>query len=933
MILAVTLAFVVAATIVLAAWRRLGRMIFAVALAPLVFAFVAIAVQVPSVLDQDVPEARWQWVSQLSMSVSFRLDGVAVAMGLLVTGIGLVVVVYAWDYFHHDPSPDRVARFAGFFTLFAGAMLGLVLAGDVWTLFVGWELTSVLSFLLIGLDDHLASARTAALRALLVTGAGGLAMLGGLICLVHEARTSDLQTLLERAPTSTTAQVGLVLVLVGAFAKSAQFPLHFWLPGAMAAPTPVSAFLHSATMVKAGVVVVARFAPAFATVVWWRPTLLAVGGTTMLLGGVAALRRNDAKQSLAFGTVSQLGFLVVLFGLGEPQVTAAGVAWLAAHALFKSGLFLTIGAVEHATGSRDLRRLSGVGRSLPILAVASGLCTLSMIGLPPLLGFAAKESALASLIDTDTGWSRVGLLIVIVGSILTAAYSFRLWWAMFATKRPVSTGAQADDGRAHVHHPPNWGLTGPVCLLAAVSLAAGIVATPLASRLTVAADSLDQAAHLHLGLWSGLHLPLLYSALIVGIGLVLGVAVLRRPLPAASGATYGERAYGRTYTGLLDGARRVTAVSQSGSLPGYVAVIFSVIVLVTGIALARGAGADVHGAVLADSAMQAVVALLAVAISIAVVVARRRFVSVLLLGGVGQALTVIFLMYGAPDLALTQFMIETMTIVAFVLVLRHLPRDFAKPPSWAPRLLRIGVAVASGVAVAWFALAAGSTDRPTDVATAMEQLSLPAAGGRNVVNVAVVDFRGVDTMFEITVFGIAALGVANLVRAATRTVGAPRPSRLARIGAHSMVFVQVTRMIFHVTLLVSVYVALRGHNAPGGGFAGGLIAASAFVFRLLAGGGSDDRTRVAKVPPVALIGVGMLLAIGSGLTALALGNEFLETAIVHVHVPLVGDVKLVSAAVFDFGVYLLVIGVTITMLNSLASRTHAGGGLADAGGG
>jgi len=308
-----------------------------------------------------------------------------------------------------------------------------------------------------------------------------------------------------------------------------------------------------------------------------------------------------------------------------------------------------------------------------------------------------------------------------------------------------------------------------------------------------------------------------------------------------------------------------------------------------------------------------------------VVASRRRFVSVLLLGGVGQVLTVLFLMYGAPDLALTQFMIETMGIVAFVLVLRHLPRDFSPAPSWAPRALRVGIAVAAGVAVAWFAFVAGSVDRPADVRETMEQLSLPAAGGRNVVNVAVIDFRGVDTMFEITVFGTAALGVANLVGAAARQTGRRRPGRAARIGAQSMIFEQVIRMIFHVTLLVSVYVALRGHNAPGGGFAGGLIAGAAFVFRILAGGPAMERPWIARLSPVLLIAVGILLAVGSGVAALVAGREFLETAIVHAHLPWIGDVKLVSAAIFDFGVYLLVIGVVVIVLGNLAARTHAAG--------
>ncbi|MEO6123446.1 MAG: hydrogen gas-evolving membrane-bound hydrogenase subunit E [Ilumatobacteraceae bacterium] len=927
MIAVLVLAHFVAGSVVLVAGRTLRRWIFAVAIAPVLGALITVATLVPGVLDGDVGFHRYRWIDGLSLAVTIRLDGFATVMALVVAGIGAAVLVYAWSYFSHDESPARVVRFAGFFTLFAGAMLGLVVAGDVWTLFVCWELTSVLSFVLIGLDDHLPSARIAAQRALLVTGAGGLVMLGGIVCLVHASGTADLEHLFAIAPTSATAQVGLVMILIGAFAKSAQVPFHFWLPGAMAAPTPVSAFLHSATMVKAGVVVVARFAPAFASIGWWRPLLVIVGGSTMLVGGVAALRRDDAKQSLAFGTVSQLGFLVVLFGIGEPAATAAGVAMLVAHALFKSGLFLAIGAVEHATGSRDLRRLSGVGRSLPHLAVAAGLCTLSMIGLPPLIGFVGKESALAALAEGER-WSIVALVVVVVGSILTTAYSVRLFWAMFATKR--SKVDQSENHFARIHHPPNVALTAPITVLALLSLAGGVAASPLGTRLSVAAESLDGAASAHLALWPGIHLPLLLSVLIVVAGAGLALVVLRtqwRPAPPTTrDSTLGERAYGRAYNGLLDGAKRITRVTQSGSLPVYVAVIFAVIVAAIGFALVRGAGGDWGDPVAADSVLQAAVALLAGVMAIAVVAARRRFVSVLLLGGVGQGLTVLFLLYGAPDLALTQFMIETLMIVAFVLVLRHLPTTYSSPPMWAPKALRIALSVAVGVTFAWFALSAGSGDRPTDVTDAVEHLSLPVAGGKNVVNVTIVDFRGVDTMGEITVFAVAALGVANLVTASRRGIGAPvsAATRFSRIGAQSMIFEQVTKMIFHITLLVSAYVALRGHNAPGGGFAGGLIAGAAFVFRLLAGDASN-RQVATRLSPIVLIGTGMLLAIGTGFASLVAGNEFLETNVFDIHLPGVGRIHFPSAAIFDIGVYLLVIGVVIIVLSHLAARTHSAG--------
>jgi multicomponent Na+:H+ antiporter subunit A len=908
----------VAGVAVLTGGRHLGRWIFAVAAAPLVVALASLATEVPDVLDGATPTSHTRWVSALSLTFSFRLDGFAAVMALLVTGIGVVVLVYAWDYFAHESSSGRVIRFAGCFTLFAGSMLGLVVADDLWTLFVFWELTSVMSFLLIGLDDRLPDARASAQQALLVTVAGGLVMFGGFVCLTHEAGTANLQGVLGTDPTSTTFQVGLVLVLVGAFAKSAQVPFHFWLPGAMVAPTPVTAFLHSATMVNAGVLIVARFAPPFAELEWWRPLVVTIGGVTMLVGGVAALRRDDAKQLLAFSTVSQLGLLVVVFGVGEWEATAAGVVLLVAHALFKSGLFLTVGAVEHATGTRDLRRLSAVGRAAPWLAASAALCAGSMIGLPPLLGFLGKESALAALVDGG-GWLTVALVVIVVGSVLTVAYSIRVWWGLFATRR---AGADV----ATVHHPPGRTLVGAVAVLGTASLLGGIAAAADGALLEVAAQSLDDAARLHLALWPGFHVPLLLSFVIVAVGTVVGVAVTRGRRAPAPAMTLGQRVYARAYSGLLEGAQRVTFVTQSGSLPVYLTVVFCVVVVALGVVLAMGAAGGWGDVVVADSALQAAVAVLAIVVALAVVVARRRFVSVLLLGGVGQALTVIFLAYGAPDLALTQFMIETMTIVAFVLVLRHLPREYSAPPSWAPRALRIGLALAVGVTVGWFALAVGSNDRPTDVTDRIEALSLPQAGGKNVVNVTIVDFRGIDTMGEITVFGIAALGVANLVAASRRRGSRVDAQPFARIGAQSMIFEQVTRMIFHVTLLVSLYVMLRGHNAPGGGFAGGLIAGAAFVFRILAGG-SKGRIDIARVPPVALIAVGMVLAIGTGVVALVAGNQFLETAIVHVDLPLIGDVKLVSAAVFDLGVYLLVIGVVVIVLSNLASRTHGGGAM------
>jgi len=907
--------------------RGRGRAQLAVAAAPLVAALAVLGARLPGVVDGDVPTAHVGWVRAIDLGMGVRLDGFAAVVAVLVAGIGALVLWFAAGYLVLDDSA-ATSRFAGELAMFAGVMLGLVLAADVWTLFVFWELTSVLSFLLIGLEDRSPVARAAAQRALLVTAAGGLVMLGGLICLVDAAGSADLATIVARAPTSGVAQVGLVLVLIGACSKSAQVPLHFWLPGAMAAPTPVSAYLHSATMVKAGVLVVAQLAPAFAGLGWWRPALVTVGGLTMLTGGVAALRRDDAKQSLAFGTVSQLGLLTMVFGLGGGETTAAAVVLLVAHALFKSGLFLTIGAVDHLAGSRDLRSLSGVGRQAPLLAAAAAVLTCSMIGVGPVLGFVAKEAVLTALVDGD-GWVTVTLVVVVVGSVLTAAYSTRLWLGLFGTKR-----ARA---RTEIDHAPGRALVGPVVVLAAASLAGGVGVAALRRLFAAAVPGPHGDAHAHLAVIPSLGVPLALSVAIVVVGGVAGWwadrrdTVPDRDAMAMTGATFGERTFARVYSGLLAGAGRLTERTQSGSLPVYLTVVFGTIVLAVAVPL-LAAGASFGHPVVADSALQLVVAVATMVLAVAAARAGRRFVAVLLLGGVGQGLTVLFLMYGAPDLALTQFMIETLSIVAFLLVLRHLPRDFPAPPRSAPLALRLGLALAAGTAFAVIALVAGSGERPTDATDAVEALSLSAAGGRNVVNVTIVDFRGIDTLGEITVFGIAALGVANLITAARRrpadatTADSRSRGGLARIGAESMVFEQVTRAIFHLTLLVSVFVMLRGHNAPGGGFAGGLIAGAAFVFRILAGS-PGGRPVIGRVSPVVFTAVGMLLAVGTGVAPLLAGNEVLESSVFHVDVPFVGDVKLVSAGVFDLGVYVLVIGVVINVLSHLAARTHRSGSL------
>ena len=745
-----------AALTALALGRRLGPRVFLVAaLAPL--ASVAfLAGRAPGVLDGRPLGEALRWAPSLGLVAAVRLDGFSLLVGALVAGIGVLVMVYASAYFHRGPA---VGRAAALLVAFAGAMLGVVLADDLLLLYVFWELTSITSYLLIGIEDEKGSARAAALHALLVTGGGGLAMLGGFVLLGQEAGTYRLSEILAAPPSGGLVAPALALILVGAFTKSAQFPFHGWLPGAMSAPTPISAYLHSATMVKAGVYLVARLAPAFAAgVAFWRPTVVLVGLTTMAVGGWRALREHDLKLLLAYGTVSQLGFMTTLFGVGLPEWTFAGAAILLTHALFKAALFMVVGVVDHQAGTRDLRRLGVLWRALPATAAVAVVAVASMAGLPLLATFPAKELAFEAALHGGLGNLDAVLVVGLVGgSALTAAYAFRFVWGAFVGERGAApTKAQ----------PPAPSLLGPAMVLAALSIALGVAPVLADEVVAPAAQALDvDARGLHLALWHGITTALVASAVAVGLGLVLFLrrhAVVRlqrrmQVLPPASAV------YARAIERLLHGADVVTGFVQNGSLPIYLGVILLTAVTLPGAHLVTGASLPQHW-VAAETPMQALVTVLIVGAAVGTAVAARRFVAVLFLGGVGYGVAVLFVIQGAPDLALTQFLVETLSLVIFVLVLRHLPERFGGSPSPRSNVLRLAVAGVVGVFVTAFALVAAAARTGESVSEEFLARSLPEAGGRNVVNVILVDFRAIDTLGEITVLGVAALGVAALVR-------------------------------------------------------------------------------------------------------------------------------------------------------------------------
>lgn len=754
----------------------LGRRVFAlIALAPMA-TLVWAGVYTPRILDGDIPSGSLDWVPGLGLSISVRVDAFSLLMVWLIAAIGLLVCVYGAGYF--GASTPRLGGFAGSLTAFAGSMVGLVVADDLFALFLFWELTSVTSFLLIGFNHHDAVARASALQAFLITVAGGLTMLGGFVILSVEAGTSSLSEILADPPGGPAVTVALVLVVIGAATKSAQFPFHFWLPAAMAAPTPVSAFLHSATMVNAGVYLVARFSPTFASESIWRPMVISIGIASMLVGAVIAMRRSDLKQILAYGTISQLGLMFVLFGFGDSALTTAGVAILVAHALYKAAMFMMSGIIDHQTGTRDIGVLSGLGRALPALAIVSALAAASMAGIPPLLGFAAKELAVAAILDLDGLWMVVIISAVVAGSILTVAYSGRVVLGAFATKPDVA-GVEST--------PPSSVFFTPLLVLAGASLLFGLMPMLINPLLDAASAGLiEGGGKKHLALWPGFNSALLVSLLILAAGILLVVLrarvdVFTKRLPRV---VSGERLFGSAVTGLLRFSERVTSVVQSGSLPTYLAVIMLTAAVVPGTVLV-GAARWPDGIALSDGPIQAGAAIAIIVAAATAVLAPERINAIVALGAVGLGVAVIFIIEGGPDLALTQLLVETVVVVAFALTFRHLPQWFRRRLV-QPRFRRVRtatklvVAGTVGTVVTVFALTTVAVSTGNSSKDAYLELAPTEAGGNNVVNTILVDFRALDTLGEITVLMVAALGVLALVRAARADDAEEAPDHSAR---------------------------------------------------------------------------------------------------------------------------------------------------------
>jgi multicomponent K+:H+ antiporter subunit A len=892
-----------------------------------------LAALAPQVFAGEVLRWSVEWLPALDLRLGFRLDGLAFMFALLVLGIGALVVLYAAYYL--DPK-DPPARFFSFFLLFMGAMLGVVLADNLILLVVFWELTSLSSFLLIGYWHADANkgqeARQGARMALTITGAGGLCLLAGALLIGHIVGSTDLDTVLASGDlirSHALYEVALVLVLLGCFTKSAQFPFHFWLPHAMAAPTPVSAYLHSATMVKAGVFLLARLYPALGGSEPWFWIVSLTGLTTLLLGAYMALFKHDLKGLLAYSTVSHLGLITLLFGIDEPLAVVAGVFHIINHATFKASLFMAAGIIDHETGSRDVRQLNGLWKYMPITGALAMVASAAMAGVPLMNGFLSKEMFFAEVVNKNSHVVMEWLLPVgaTVAAVLSVAYSLRFIHDVFFNGEPK--------GLTRTPHEPPHFMRMPVELLVLLCLAVGLMpALVVGDLLAVSAKAAllgpvpGELPAYTLSLWHGFNLPLAMSAVALVGGTFLYFSLQKRvnlhlleKVPAAPRREGRDLFLAALARGVTQ-AVRTTLGLQSGQLQRYLALLIGTAVLAGAWPFVNAYLNQVQqpGPTVPDSgvnlAFAAVWCIGMTATLATVYFYRQRLVALLLLGAVGLVVSLTFVYFSAPDLALTQLLVEVATIILMMLALHWLPEASPKPlDDTRARRVRDGLlALAAGGGVA--ALVYMVLGRPFDsIASYYLANTVTQGGGANAVNVIIVDFRGFDTLGEITVMGIAAV----IIHALLSGFNPPNTQALpaAPQDSHPLMLAVVSRLLLPLAAMVSVYLYLRGHNLPGGGFIAGLLLAIALVLQFVASGQAYVSQRM-QVDFAPWVGWGLLIAGGSGLASWYFGAPFLTSTYDYPVWPLIGALPLASASVFDLGVFLTVTGATMVALLAMA---------------
>ena len=916
------------------------------------FCTVQTALYFPQIAEAGVLREEITWLPALGLNLVIRMDGFAWMFSMLVFGIGTLVVLYARYYM--SPA-DPVPRFFSFFLAFMGAMAGVVLSGNIIQLVFFWELTSLFSFLLIGYWHHRKDARRGARMALTVTGAGGLCLLAGMLVLGHIVGSYDLDRVLGAAelvrdhPMYLTA---LVLVLLGAFTKSAQFPFHFWLPNAMAAPTPVSSYLHSATMVKAGVFLLARLWPVMGGTEPWFWLVGGAGLATLLIGGYAAMFQNDLKGLLAYSTISHLGLITLLLGLNSPMAAVAAVFHIMNHATFKASLFMAAGIIDHESGTRDIRRLSGLRRMMPVTATLATVASAAMAGVPLLNGFLSKEMFFAETVFFDAAPAVAQILPIAatVAGMFSVAYSLRFIVDVF-------WGPPATDLPHEPHEPPHW-MRVPVELLVCACLVVGVLpAWSIGQYLNAAALPVvgGELPAFSLAVWHGFNTPFMMSlvALVGGTALYM---VLRweRKQGRINAAPLMHRVSGR---GVFEAVLvQITRWGHSGrrllsTRRLQWQMLWLVLVTLVGAAMplyTRGLQLGDRGTLPLSPAFVLIWALgMVCAVASAWQAKYHRLAALTLMGGAGLCVCITFLWFSAPDLALTQLAVELVTTILILLGLRWLPkRDESLPASPASaalartrRVRDLLLAVAAGGGMAWLAFAMMSRPFAQSTSTFFLERALTEGGGTNVVNVVLVDFRGFDTFGEIVVLGIVALTVYALLRRfrpAVETMDLPEQQRYlpadlqtdllnprnatdTAIG-YLMVPAVLVRLLLPFSALVAFYLFMRGHNQPGGGFVAGLVFSVGLVLQYIISGTSWVEAHL-PLYPRRWIASGLLLALGTGLGAVALGYPFLTSHTAHLHLPLIGDLPVASAMFFDMGVFAVVVGSTLLILTAIAHQS------------
>ncbi|MQB15357.1 MULTISPECIES: monovalent cation/H+ antiporter subunit A [Pseudomonas] len=913
---------------------------------------IQVALLYPQIAHGGVIREEFMWLPSLGLNFVLRMDGFAWLFSMLVLGIGTLVSLYARYYMSPD---DPVPRFFAFFLAFMGAMLGLVISGNLIQIVFFWELTSLFSFLLIGYWHHRADARRGAYMALMVTGAGGLCLLAGVMLLGHIVGSYDLDQVLaagDQIRAHSLYPVMLALVLIGALSKSAQFPFHFWLPHAMAAPTPVSAYLHSATMVKAGVFLLARLWPSLSGSEEWFWIVGGAGALTLLLGAYCAMFQNDLKGLLAYSTISHLGLITLLLGLNSPLAAVAAVFHILNHATFKASLFMAAGIIDHESGTRDIRKLSGLVRLIPFTATLAMVASASMAGVPLLNGFLSKEMFFAETVFiSSTQWVEIALpLIATIAGTFSVAYALRFTVDVFF-------GPPATDLPHTPHEPPRW-MRAPVELLVFTCLLVGIFPAQVvgsilaAAALPVVGGTLPEYS---LAIWHGWNAPMIMSLVAMTGGVVLYL-LLRKQLkrgrfeyPPLIGYFNGKRGFERCLVVMMRGVRRIEKRISTKRLQTQLfllvllAVIGAMIPMINS-GLSWGDRPKIPGSIVFVTLW-----LLAIACALGAAWQAKyhRLAALTMVSVCGLMTCVTFVWFSAPDLALTQLVVEVVTTVLILLGLRWLPRRIEEvsplPSSLRKARIRrlrdllLSTAVGGGMALLSYAMLTRQT--PNDISSFYLSRALPEGGGSNVVNVMLVDFRGFDTLGEITVLGAVALTVYALLRrfrpskesmelppqqrqlapdVATDLVN-PRQASDTALG-FMMVPAVLVRLLLPIALVVSFYLFMRGHNQPGGGFVAGLVMSVAFILQYMVAGTQWVEAQM-SLRPMRWMGFGLLSATLTGLGALFAGYPFLTTHTWHLSLPLLGDIHIASALFFDVGVYAMVVGSTLLMLTALGHQS------------